>query len=59
MDKAGYHREVLAKCPQCEFVFNVETVFWTVPRFAGIPLHCPKCATDFPKEQCKVWGLER
>ena len=58
MDKVGYRREVLVKCPQCGYIFNAETVFWTVPRFADIDLHCPKCGTDFPKEACRVWGLE-
>lgn len=49
MDRAGNMKEALITCPECEYLFNVERVFWE-PRFADVALFCPRCRTSFAKE---------
>jgi uncharacterized C2H2 Zn-finger protein len=48
---------VFVKCAQCLKFFQVERDFWE-PKFQSVPLRCPHCFLEFPKEKpAKLVGL--
>lgn len=50
-------RFVFVKCAECSKFFQVERTYWE-PRFDEVPLRCPHCAREFPKEKAaRLVGL--
>lgn len=50
-------RFIFVKCCGCLKFFQVERSYWE-PRFDAVPLRCPHCYLEFPKEEAaKTVGL--
>ena len=50
-------RFIFVKCAACAKFFQVERSYWE-PKYDALPLRCPHCHTQFPKEEApKLIGL--
>ena len=57
MAEGKSERFIFVKCAACSKFFQVERAYWE-PRFNDVPLLCPHCAKEFPKEQAaRLVGL--